>query len=119
MVDSPSRVEFALFEVPHSKSLSVTIAPFVWDYCQIFIPNGPKRFSFDPIKAWFLRWFDPNDENAADGAGLFGVVHFLSDPQQKEDGVSFAIDFGSAPIEAFEQLLVAIDETGAANAHVS
>ena len=44
---------------------------------------------------------------------LLGVVHSLTAPRTAADGVRFEVDFGSAPVVAFENLLTALVEGGA------
>lgn len=119
MVDSPSRLQFTPIDWSESPSLRVTLAPFIWDYCQVFVPDIPANFSFEPIKQWFLRWFDADDANTADENGLYGVVHYLSEPDYKEEGVSFTVDFGSAPVDALEDLFEALAAAGATIARIS
>jgi hypothetical protein len=37
-----------------------------------------------------------------------GAVHFASDPELSDGAVTFAADLGTAPVEAFEDLLDAL-----------
>ena len=42
------------------------------------------------------------------------VVHFLSDPEAlAQDRVRFTVDLGTAPVDAFEELLDAVDALAA------
>ena len=40
-------------------------------------------------------------------------MHFLSDPEISDGAVTFSVDLGTAPVEAFEELLDAVEALGA------
>ena len=40
-------------------------------------------------------------------------MHFLSDPEISDGAVTFSVDLGTAPMEAFEELLDAVEALGA------
>jgi hypothetical protein len=44
---------------------------------------------------------------------FFGVIHFVSDPAFKDSKTNFQIDFGSAPVGAFMELLETLRISGA------
>ena len=44
---------------------------------------------------------------------ISGVIHFISDPKREDVATIFEVDFGSAPVEAFEELLDAFQASGA------
>ena len=46
---------------------------------------------------------------------LSGAVHFLSDPEVTNRTIKLEADLGSAPVEAFEELLDACVLAGATN----
>jgi hypothetical protein len=48
-----------------------------------------------------------------DSQGFYGVVHFLSGPKVKGSSATFEVDFGSAPVETFEEFLDALKDVGA------
>jgi len=64
------------------------------------------------VRDWFLRWFDLDDVNGKTPEGLFGVAHFISNPEDEADGVKLVVDFGSAPVCAFGELLDCFTEAG-------
>ena len=68
----------------------------------------PKRRGTDwqPLKEWFWHWFQQEEDGGEDS--LLGAVHFLSDPEVSGKMVVFEADLGSAPVEAFEELLDAV-----------
>jgi hypothetical protein len=102
MIDSPTRPQIELWESMIG-DCHVSIRPFTWDYARVSIYGVFDNWT--PIKEWFFRWFDPDDQNCLNKEGLYGVVHFLSDPEIEEGVASLTVDFGSAPIEAFFSLL--------------
>lgn len=61
---------------------------------------------------WFDRWFDGEDTRQPDEHGLCGVIHFLADPEHEGNATILQVDFGSAPEEAFEELLDALRDSG-------
>src|SRR5262249_36741942 len=59
-----------------------------------------RNHDWQPLQHWFWRWFK---ENAGEhNEALVGAVHFLSDPEVSDGTVTFAVDLGTAPVEAFE-----------------
>ena len=115
-VDSQNRLAFE----PLSFALgatSVTLNSFVWDNVHIEIA-GPSETP-ETMKAWFLDWFDGDDDRAAMADGLFGVVHFMSDPTRAGTTWSAVLDLGSAPAHAFEELLWLLSDAGAEQIRVS
>ena len=62
-------------------STSITISPVVWDWVPVRIEGDHGIASAEVLVEWFMQWFDPNDENSQNGEGLYGVVHFMSDPK--------------------------------------
>jgi hypothetical protein len=110
MVGTERLIAFAPLEFEWSSGLSVRLAPFPWDYCELRLGSplsGPAHF-----RAWFDRWFDAEDSHPEDAVGFRGVVHFMSDPEVGDGVTRLLVDFGSAPVEAFEQLLDAAVASG-------
>jgi hypothetical protein len=108
-VVSGRMIAFAPISFDWVGRLRVRLGPFFWDCLDFRIP-APPGADWGPLAAWFREWFDEEDEGED---GLFGVVHFLSDPQTEDGGVCFQADLGSAPVEAFEGLLDAVAALGA------
>jgi hypothetical protein len=102
MIDSPTRPQIEQWESAVGAA-QVSVSPFIWDYAKVSIV-GPVD-DWTPIKDWFFRWFDPDDQNSLTEEGLYGVVHYMSDPVVEEGVISITVDFGSAPTEAFFSLL--------------
>jgi hypothetical protein len=45
-------------------------------------------------------------------------VHFISDPEISTGAIIFTIDLGTAPVEAFEDLLDALESMGAKHCEI-
>lgn len=92
--------------------MRVELISVCWD-CMIIRLSPPRpEEDWQWLAAWFLRWFDPEDQNSKDEDGLYKVVHFVSDPAPAADAAKFVVDFGSAGIGALADLLDQIAEKG-------
>lgn len=89
--------------------LEILLKPFQWDSVHLQA-QGPSP-NPGPIIGWFSNWFREAKESG--GPELLEAVHFLSDPIVESDSLSCEIDLGSAPIEAFFELMDAVVRTGA------
>lgn len=92
--------------------MQIELISFCWD-CMIFRLSPTKsEEDWRWLASWFMRWFDPDDQNQKDEDGLYRVVHFVSDPEPVEDTVKFIVDFGSARTDSMADLLDQIAERG-------
>ena len=112
-VDSNSMLSFEPIDFEWAGGLPTRIAPFAWDACDVRVFDIPKTSDWSHVREWFDRWFDGEDTHQADEHGLYGVIHFLSDPKHEGSATIIQVDFGSAPEEAFEELLDALRDSGA------
>ena len=118
----PFRVKaeaFDALEFHWTEELAVNLEPFKWNELTLELSGVGSCVDWDPLVDWFEKWFDGDEKLKPGSDGLCGVVHFLSDPETKDDGVHFMIDLGSAPVEAFEELLDAVDALGAPRVKIS
>jgi hypothetical protein len=104
--------QFEVIEFTWEGTLEIRMLPFRWDECRVRILDPIVLEAWEPLISWFLRWFDPEDRKSADERGLCGEVHELSDPLQELFGMVVTVDFGSAPVEAFEEFLDALRDLG-------
>jgi hypothetical protein len=109
-VDAARRHPFEPFEFRWEGAFPVRMAPFSWEACPVRFEGLGPGTSWSPLVRWFERWFDGDERREADDDGLYGVVHSLADPTP--EGAS-SIDFGTAHVECFEQLLDTARELGA------
>jgi len=109
-VEIDEMYDFEPVEFAWGDSMAVQLLPFPWDSASIVLPKGPA-YDWTPLKNWFMAWFR-EEEDEADDDGPLGAVHFLSDPIEDEQSTILTVDLGSAPLEAFEQMLDAIEKLG-------
>ena len=89
------------------------VSGFSWDMLTLVIDGMSQAAAEQTMRNWFLRWFDENDSNAANAEGLYGVVHFMSDPEIEGTTVRFELDLGSAPSDAISTLIEELHDQGA------
>ena len=94
---------------------SITIRPFAWNGAVFVTRDGVLA----DVDAWFLRWADIEDDNDSDEDGLGGVIHSLHVTSGDETVNEYSVDFGSAPISAFEEFLDLLVASGARTIMVS
>ncbi|MBX2800462.1 MAG: hypothetical protein KTR31_22480 [Myxococcales bacterium] len=107
-VASSTRMQFEPVSVQYD-TIQLELRPFAWDGATLQLTG--QSLDLQPLVTWFTQWF--GDEDAAGEDGLKGVVHFLSDPVEEPDGLSFEVDLGSAPVQALVTLLDAAVSSGA------
>jgi len=101
-IDTEKMLSFAPFELVWD-GMSVRVSGFKWNIMRFTCTWGDTPISMDPLQAWFSKWFFEHDSPPRDG--LLEVIHFLSDPNWEGSSVTFEADMGSAPVDAFEDLL--------------
>jgi hypothetical protein len=109
-VDSGSMQTFKPITFAWDAGLQVTLNPFHWDSAAIHVPAPGEDANWRPLVHWFRKWFRSEEDGS--GETLLGVIHFLSDPETANGVTRFTADLGSAPIQAFEELLDAIVHMG-------
>jgi hypothetical protein len=65
----------------------------------------PVDFPETDLVAWGTRWISDESPPLGSQDGLTGIIHFVSEPEEHDGIVEFEVDFGSAPFEAFEELI--------------
>jgi hypothetical protein len=111
-VDSKTMLSFEPIDFEWT-GIPTRLSPFHWDSCDIRVSGVPRGTDWSRVRNWLDEWFDGEDTRQPDEHGLFGVIHFLSDPKPDGSKTIFNVDFGSAPVEAFEALLDALRDSGA------
>jgi len=117
-VDSEAMFSFEPLSVVFGDNLPVEIAPFYWDACNISVSGISEQTDWSLLVMWFAKWFDFEDRGNIDGEGFLGVVHFLSDPKFDGSKTEFQVDFGSAPVESFKELLDTLKASGATKVQI-
>jgi hypothetical protein len=95
-----------------SNDMKIQILDICWDCVRFQLSPASSESDWRWLSAWFFEWFDLEDKNQKSEEGLYGAVHFISDPEVCDGSASFIVDFGSAPVEAFDRLLYLIADHG-------
>ena len=109
-IENTQRVGFDAISAGFAEGFSVAIEPFSWDSCDV-VAQGDLE-DWKPLLDWFERWFDRQDEKPEDADGLAPVIHEMGEPQATTLGTAFTVDFGAAPIDAFVDLMVTLNQKG-------
>lgn len=90
--------------------LKVILSSVVWNRIEFRSTNAPK----DVVKlsSWVERWLDVRDAKSPGPDHLAGVIHSVTYPTKSAGVWEFTVDFGSAPVAAFEELLGALAGMG-------
>lgn len=118
MVTPPTALSFDPLTVTLAGGVEFIVSPFGWDQAA-FTVSLPVGSSLEPLLQWFWHWFDEADDNDPGPDGLYGVAHYLSDPEFAGGKLAFEVDFGSAPVEALDDLVAVLVEMGATRIEVA
>jgi len=88
-------------QVYNINKVKVEISPFVWNGCEFKLDKKPN----DAYIIWARKWIDIDDTKKPTTDGFQNVIHSVTFPQEVSGEWTMSIDFGSAPIEAFKELL--------------
>jgi hypothetical protein len=81
-------------------------APVCWN--GITFKCRAHAFSESDVLAWGNRWIHDECPPLGSQDGLTGVIHSVSEPENIGGNIEFSVDFGSAPFQAFEELLASV-----------
>jgi len=85
--------------------LEMTVEALDWHEMNFSLTGAPD--TLQGIDAWFETWFDPDDANVDLDSRFSGHIHSLL-----IDGEHLHVDFGTAPVQAFVDLLVLLEMNG-------
>ena len=94
--------------------LDVILTSFCWNDCTLRLPSS-EGLLWLPLESWFKRWFDAEPESNADTPSQ--VIHSLG-VNRDGDAVHLVTDFGTAPVQAFQDLLNAILQMDVSHVHI-
>ncbi|MBC7999830.1 MAG: hypothetical protein IAF58_17885, partial [Leptolyngbya sp.] len=111
-VNPKTLLENLQFEI--TPAVELTWERFEWNAAEFLVEN----YLGNDVKFtnWCQKWLHLEGQFAQDEDGLSGIVHSISLPTLLEGKTVIGIDFGSAPIGAFIELLPLLAESG--NIHV-
>jgi hypothetical protein len=72
-----------------------------------------------PIEKWCTKWLDIDEVGPKNESGLLGAIHSVTPPKKEGGRVSFSVDFGSAPLQAFVELLDTLKTMGVSDVEIS
>jgi hypothetical protein len=117
-VETDKSLDFDPVMVDWTPTLKVHVGPFRWEDCRIQVDGLAGRADWLPLNDWYEKWFDEFDMKAPLKKDLQEVVHRLAEPQAKDGATLLTVDFGTAPIVAFEEFLDKLEQLGATGIEV-
>jgi hypothetical protein len=78
-------------------------APVAWN--GIEFRCLPGSFDEDALDLWGTRWITDESPPLGPQDGLTGIIHSVTEPAIRKSRIEFSVDFGSAPVAAFDQLV--------------
>jgi hypothetical protein len=88
--------------------LNIELNPFYWHGCEFVLDKETN--GIDWLKNWIKKWIDEEDSNPIDSSGFSNVIHSVTRPANKENGLTFSVDFGTATEDCFIDLLDEIEK---------
>lgn len=102
-VDAATPLDFA--------GTPIAVQRITWEALRVSFRS--RTFRMESLRSWLSSWIDDNDKRPVDDVGLAGVVHSIAWNSTPEGDWEITIDFGSAPVAAFGELLYILFESGA------
>jgi hypothetical protein len=93
------------------EKLTIELNPFFWNGCEFVIDKIYENI--DWLRNWTKKWIDEKDEKSTDENGFCGVIHSVTYPIVENQVTKFTIDFGTADVYAFIELINEIQLSGA------
>src|SRR5262249_2145724 len=93
------------------QGLDVTLHPFVWNGLEFRLDGDLADDA--RLVAWMDKWMDIAEKKPKDKNHLSQIAHNVTQPEKRRAGWSFSVDFGSAPLDAFVELIEVVRATGA------
>ncbi len=105
------------YETKDGITATVQVAPFGWDLCAIG-GDYDKEVLTEKLQEWINYWIW--SENDAVGVEeIQGRAHSIEFTEDEETGDEYLlVDFGTADVEAFHELMVTLIESGMENIQV-
>ena len=83
-------------------------APIVWYGIEFEVTGICPH---EELISWTSRWLDIEDERWVDSQEFQMVIHSVTPPTRTVNGFQISVDFGSAPLEAFDELVQLLSKT--------
>ena len=78
-------------------------APIAWNAVEFRC--APQHFPDEELVAWGTRWISDECPPLGPQDNLTGIIHSVTEPTRAGPHVEFSVDFGSAPMVAFNELI--------------
>ncbi|MDZ7925097.1 MAG: hypothetical protein U5M23_13835 [Marinagarivorans sp.] len=85
------------------RKMKVRLEPIAWN--DVSFECTDFNLQKSQLEHWAVRWMDPNNQRPVDNHGMGNRIHAVTFPERKVNRTEFFVDFGSAPIQAFQELL--------------
>lgn len=95
-------------DVTLGNGFTFRLHPLVWNRVEVRARSHPLDVA--GLTAWANKWMDVADTKPKDANGFSGVVHSVTMPTTEDAGTQFTVDFGTAPIESFDDFLKVVNE---------
>lgn len=90
--------------------LTVEVNPLFWHGCQFTTKQNLGEYTW--LENWARKWIDEDDTFEINSEGFTGAIHNVSIPEQSEELLQFTVDFGTAPVECFLELIEELESQG-------
>lgn len=84
-------------------------APISWN--GIEFRCVPDRFQEEALASWGTRWISDESPPLGPQDNLTGIIHSVTEPAMRGSHVEFSVDFGSAPVAAFNELIALLSDS--------
>lgn len=96
--------------------LKIVLEPFTWNEVDIECTRFDAHALI--LQQWAYHWIERNDHTERGDHGLRGCAHSISFPISKGDTCRFSVDFGSADVDCFIELMHVLCRLGVTQARV-
>ena len=83
-------------------------APIAWNGIEFRCSS--EHFPEDALVSWGRRWISDESPPLGPQDKLAGIIHAVGEPERCHSHVEFNVDFGSAPVMAFHELIALLGE---------
>jgi hypothetical protein len=116
-VNTDTHISFEPFNDCSESGLIFRLHPVVWNGVEF---NCAGEFAdVSGLERWGIRWLDIDEVGPKNEIGLLGAIHSLTQPEFDSGRTSFSVDFGSAPLQAFVELLDVLKAMDASDLAIS
>lgn len=88
--------------------MALTIEPFVWNGCDFILDKKPNL----TYSIWAKKWIDFEDNKETTKDTFLNLIHSVTLPVEINGQWHTSVDFGTAPVEAFKELVTTFSKQG-------